>query len=265
MSEHNNLNVDMNEDDATSSAPIQENTTSDTVTTSSEEADTQSVCSALRDLADHLEMAKAPLFHPDEVLVPREETAELIRGLAELCTEEAIGDPSEDDELLDSLAASRPSDHYKPLELVRKRASEMMEDAQKHANMIIEDARTLQAQMIDEAEAKIQERYDDLDRDIAARMSVTREESDKRLATARRELTASRQKSMEILEDYKNRAAEDYEGYWERAERTVLVSLQRSESILHKACDLYERELDVIRKDLHTLKTIIKDLKQFEP
>ena len=224
-----------------------------------------STCRALRQLADHLEESKSPLFHPDQVLVPRAETLELIRGLAELCMEETLGDPSEDDELLDSLAATRSQGRFRPLELVRNRAATIMREASERADATIKDAQTLSSKLIQDTEEKIKERYDELDRDIAARMDLTREESSKRLSEARQALTQARQEAVEILEAHRERAEHDYEGYWERAERTVLVSYERSASILSVACELYERELNVIRKDLEELNTILHDLKLKRP
>lgn len=229
-------------------------------------AEHNSICQDLHDLQKHLEEANSPMFHKNEVLVPREKTLRLIRSLTVLCdVDPSYIDGASEDLLIDRLACDPGNGEYEPLKRARCRAQTIIQNASKQAETIITDAKVLATQLLTETEAEIKEKYDDADLQIAVRMDTAKEESSKKLNEARSELTASRQHSVEILSKYLEKAEIDYQGYWERAENTVMASLEQSESILTKAADIYRKELEVIRQDRDELSEILDHLKRYRP
>lgn len=229
-------------------------------------AEHNSICQDLHDLQKHLEEANSPMFHKNEVLVPREKTLRLIRSLTVLCdVDPSYIDGASEDLLIDRLACDPGNGEYEPLKRARCRAQTIIQNASKQAETIITDAKVLATQLLAETEAEIKEKYDDADLQIAVRMDTVKEESSKKLNEARSELTASRQHSVEILSKYLEKAEIDYQGYWERAENTVMASLEQSESILTKAADIYRKELEVIRQDRDELSEILDHLKRYRP
>lgn len=229
-------------------------------------AEHNSICQDLHDLQKHLEEANSPMFHKNEVLVPREKTLRLIRSLTVLCdVDPSFIDGASEDLLIDRLACDPGNGEYEPLKRARCRAQTIIQNASKQAETIITDAKVLATQLLAETEAEIKEKYDDADLQIAVRMDTAKEESSKKLNEARSELTASRQHSVEILSKYLEKAEIDYQGYWERAENTVMASLEQSESILTKAADIYRKELEVIRQDRDELSEILDHLKRYRP
>lgn len=229
-------------------------------------AEHNSICQDLHDLQKHLEEANSPMFHKNEVLVPREKTLRLIRSLTVLCdVDPSYIDGASEDLLIDRLACDPGNGEYEPLKRARCRAQTIIQNASKQAEIIITDAKVLATQLLAETEAEIKEKYDDADLQIAVRMDTAKEESSKKLNEARSELTASRQHSVEILSKYLEKAEIDYQGYWERAENTVMASLEQSESILTKAADIYRKELEVIRQDRDELSEILDHLKRYRP
>ncbi len=229
-------------------------------------AEHNSICQDLHDLQKHLEEANSPMFHKNEVLVPREKTLRLIRSLTVLCdVAPSYIDGASEDLLIDRLACDPGNGEYEPLKRARCRAQTIIQNASKQAETIITDAKVLATQLLAETEAEIKEKYDAADLQIAVRMDTAKEESSKKLNEARSELTASRQHSVEILSKYLEKAEIDYQGYWERAENTVMASLEQSESILTKAADIYRKELEVIRQDRDELSEILDHLKRYRP
>lgn len=229
-------------------------------------AEHNSICQDLHDLQKHLEEASSPMFHKNEVLVPREKTLRLIRSLTILCdVDPSYIDGASEDLLIDRLACDPGNGEYEPLKRARCRAQTIIQNASKQAETIITDAKVLATQLLAETEAEIKEKYDDADLQIAARMDTAKEESSKKLNEARSELTSSRQHSVEILSKYLEKAEIDYQGYWERAENTVMASLEQSESILTKAAEIYRKELEVIRQDRDELSEILDHLKRYRP
>lgn len=219
-------------------------------------------CDELRALEALLVEGKSPLFHNKEVLVPRDETLRLISGLTALCT---AGEEDGEDDLFDRLVSSDHDEDvdYKPLYRVKDRAKTIIDDAMRQADIIVGDAKVLSNKLLQHTESSIQEKYDLADEEIAVRLNTTKEESAKRLTEARDELTASRKQSVDILNLYMNKAEDDYQGYWERAEQTLMASLSKSEAVLSKACDIYERELAVIREDLQTIENVLEELSRY--
>lgn len=229
-------------------------------------AEHNSICQDLHELQKHLEEAASPMFHKNEVLVPREKTLRLIRSLTVLCdVDPSYIDGASEDLLIDRLACDPGNGEYEPLKRARCRAQTIIQNASKQAETIITDAKVLATQLLAETEAEIKEKYDDADLQIAVRMDTAKEESSKKLNEARSELTTSRQHSVEILSKYLEKAEIDYQGYWERAENTVMASLEQSESILTKAADIYRKELEVIRQDRDELSEILEHLKRYRP
>ena len=57
-----------------------------------------------------------------------------------------------------------------------------------------------------------------------------------------------------------DKAEDDYQGYWERAEQTLFAAMLKSESVLSKGCEIYERELAVIREDIESIEDILEKL-----
>lgn len=228
-------------------------------------AQRNSICEDLHDLQKHLEEARSPMMHRTEVLVPREKTLRLIRSLTAICdVDPSYIDGASEDMLIDRLACEHGEDDYEPLKRARCRAQTIIENATKQAQTIIGDAKVLATQLLAETEAEIKEKYDDADMQIAVRMDTAKEESSKKLNEARSELTTSRQHSVEILSKYLEKAEIDYQGYWERAENTVMASLEQSESILMKAAEIYRKELEVIRQDRDELSEILDHLKRYK-
>lgn len=223
-----------------------------------------SICQGLAELQKQLEEGKAPMFHKDEVLVNREQTLALIRSLTNICNADASYIDCAEDALVDVLVSDDTAeDSYKPLERARKRARTIITNAQSQADDIIRDARVLSGQLLAEAESEIREKYDDADEAISARMTTAREESSKKLNEARSQLTSSRQRSVEILNKYMEKAESDYEGYWTRAEHTVIGALKQSDQILEKAEKIYGRELEFIRQDKQELESILEKLRDY--
>ena len=223
-----------------------------------------SVYDDLMELQKYLEEARSPMMHKTEVLVPREKTLRLIRSLT------ALGevDPSyiegvAEDKLIDHIVSEHSGEEYEPLKRAHQRAQTIIQTATKQADIIISDAKTLSMQLLSQTESEIKEKYDDADVEIAVRMNTTKEESSKKLNQARSELTSSRQHSVEILNKYLEKAESDYQGYWERAENTMMASLEQSESFLAKAENIYAKELAVIRQDKEELEEILEHLKRY--
>lgn len=225
----------------------------------------QSICDDLYHLQTLLEDSRSPFMHKTEVLVPREKTLRLIRSLTAICeVDPSYIDSASEDKLIDKLVSEHTEDDYKPLERARSRAQAILQDAARQADTIISDAKTLARQLLAETQAEIQEKFDAADEQIAVRMTTTKEESTKKLNQARTELTTSRQRSVEILSKYLEKAENDYQGYWERAEHTVIASLEQSESILAKAADIYRKELLAIHQDKEELDEILEHLKKYK-
>lgn len=225
----------------------------------------QSICDDLYHLQTLLEDGRSPFMHKTEVLVPREKTLRLIRSLTAICeVDPSYIDSASEDKLIDKLVSEHTEDDYKPLERARSRAQAILQDATRQADTIISDAKTLARQLLAETQAEIQEKFDAADEQIAVRMTTTKEESTKKLNQARTELTTSRQRSVEILSKYLEKAENDYQGYWERAEHTVIASLEQSESILAKAADIYRKELLAIHQDKEELDEILEHLKKYK-
>lgn len=228
-------------------------------------AQRNSICEDLHELQQHLTEARSPMLHKGEVLVPREKTLRLIRSLTAICdVNPAYIDGASEDMLIDHLTCDHSEGDYEPLKRARCRAQTIIQNATKQAETIITDAKVLATQLLAETEAEIKEKYDDADMQIAVRMDTAKEESSKKLNEARSELTASRQHSVEILSKYLEKAEIDYQGYWERAENTVMASLEQSESILLKAAEIYRKELEVIRQDRDELNEILEHLKRYK-
>lgn len=223
-----------------------------------------SVYDDLMELQNYLEEARSPMMHKTEVLVPREKTLRLIRSLTALGEVDPsyIGGVAED-QLIDHIVSEHSGEQYEPLKRAHQRAQTIIQTATKQADTIVGDAKTLATQLLAQTESEIKEKYDDADVEIAVRMNTTKEESSKKLNQARSELTLSRQHSVEILNKYLEKAESDYQGYWERAENTMMASLEQSESFLAKAEDIYAKELDVIRQDKEELEEILEHLKRY--
>ena len=223
-----------------------------------------SICDDLRELERHLEEAKSPMLHKTEVLVPREKTLRLISSLTAICdvNPDYLEGAAEEDFLIDRLVSGHSKDDYKPLERAYNRAQAIIADATQKADIIVSDAKTLSAQILAETETEIKSKYDEADERIALHLTTAKTESSKKLSEARSELTTSRQRSVEILSKYLEKAESDYQGYWERAEHTVMASLEQSESILAKAEDIYKKELDVIKQDREEIEEILESLKR---
>ncbi|MDO4280683.1 MAG: hypothetical protein Q4C56_03545 [Peptococcaceae bacterium] len=224
-----------------------------------------SICDDLYQLQSILEEAKSPMFHKTEVLVPREKTLRLVRSLTAICeVDPSYIDGGAEDKLVDRLVSEHSDEDYEPLKRARNRAQSIIKNATDHADTIVNDAKILATQLLTETEAEIKEKYDAADDRISLRMTTAKEESSKKLNQAREELTISRQRSVEILSKYLEKAEDDYQGYWERAENTVVASLEQSESILKKAEEIYQRELDAIRQDRDELDEILEHLKRYK-
>lgn len=222
----------------------------------------RSICDELHQLESLLLNGKSPILHKNEVLVPRDATLTLIQSLTAVCDVDASYlDCAADDTLIDDLISiNSVGEAYRPLERARERSRTIISEAMKQADLIINDAKTLSAQLLAEAEGEIKEKFDAADEQINVRMSTAKEESSKKLNEARSELTVSRQRSVEILSKYLEKAEDDYQGYWERAEQTVLASLKKSESILTKAAEIYRKELDAIKEDREEINHILEEL-----
>lgn len=219
-----------------------------------------STCEELRHLADELENGPAPLLKKDHVVIERRPALELINGLTALC--EARPGEDFEDELFDALAASdhEGSSDFKPMYRVKSRAQTIIDEAMAQADLIVNDARLLSNQLLRDTDAKIQSKYNQADDEIEARIETAKEASIKNLTEAREELTASRKQSVDILNLYMDKAEDDYQGYWERAEQTLFAAMLKSESVLSKGCEIYERELAVIREDIESIEDILEKL-----
>lgn len=218
----------------------------------------------LRDLEEALQEGRAPLMKPDHVTIPRDDALELVQTLIGYCEE---GGVSVDDALIDRLSSD---DHqgdtdYMPLRRVKQRARVIIGDATVQAEHILADARTLAARLLQETEDKVKERYDEAEKEINVRLSSTNEVSAKRLNESRDELITSRQRAVDILNRYMDKAEEDYQGYWERAEKSLIVSLEKSDTAYAKVADTFERELKVIHEDIETIDDILEELKLNRP
>jgi hypothetical protein len=223
-----------------------------------------SICQGLADLEKQLEEGKSPAFHKNEVLVDREKTLALIRSLTNICNADPAYIDYAEDALVDVLVTDDGAeDTYKPLERARKRARTIITNAQSQADDIIRDARVLSGQLLAETESEIKSRYDEADQAISVRMTTAKEESSKKLNEARGRLTSSRQRSVEILNKYMEKAESDYEGYWTRAEHTVIGALRQSDQILAKAEKIYGKELEFIRQDKEELEDILERLQNY--
>lgn len=227
----------------------------------------RSICDELHQLETLLTDARSPIFHKDEVLVPRASTLALIQSLTAVCDVDASYlDSAADDTLIDDLISiNSVGEAYRPLERARERSRTIISEAMKQADLIVTDAKTLSAQLLAEADAEIKEKFDAADEQINVRMSTAKEESSKKLKEARTELTVSRQRSVEILSKYLEKAEDDYQGYWERAEQTVMASLKKSESILTKAAEIYRREIEAIQEDREEINRILEELSVKRP
>lgn len=232
-----------------------------------QEAATEAVPSLydrLQDLADELTEGRAPLLQKDHVIIHREDALDLVETLIAYCEE---GGVRVDDALIDRLSSdTHPGDtDYMPLRRVKQRARIILGDATVQAEHILNDARTLAARLLQETEEKIEARYDEAEQEINVRLSSTNEVSAKRLNESRDELIHSRQRAVDILNRYMDKAEEDYQGYWERAEKSLIVSLQKSDTAYAKVAEIFERELRVIGEDIETINSILEDLKLNRP
>ncbi len=218
----------------------------------------------LQDLADELVDGRAPLLQKDHVIIHRDDALDLIETLIGYCEE---GGVSVDDALIDRLSsdAHQGDTDYMPLRRVKQRARVIIGDATVQAEHILDDARTLAARLLQETEDKIEARYDEAEQEINVRLSSTNEVSAKRLNESRDELISSRQRAVDILNRYMDKAEEDYQGYWERAEKSLIVSLQKSDTAYGKVAETFERELKVIREDIETIDSILEELKLNRP
>lgn len=225
----------------------------------------RSTCEELRQLETQLREGKSPWRQEKNVIIERKPALQLIQGLTALCDSKA-GDGFED-ELFDTLASSSHLEEgdFKPMYRVKSRAKGILEDASRQADDILNDARILSNKLLRDTDAKIQEKYDQADMEIEQRISSSKEASVKHLTEAREELTASRKQSVDILNMYLNKAEDDYQGYWERAEQTLMASLWRSDQVLEKAVDIYKKELLAIGEDLQVLREILEDLSRRRP
>lgn len=224
-----------------------------------------STCEELRLLEAQLRDGKSPFLQDKNVIIERKPALQLIQGLTALCDSQA-GDGFED-ELFDSLASSSHIDEadFKPMYRVKNRAKAILDDATRQAENIMNDARVVSNKLLRDTDAKIQEKYDQADIEIEYRLTSSKEESVKRLTEARQELTASRKQSVDILNLYMDKAEDDYQGYWERAEQTLFASLLRSDQVLAKAEEIYRKELLAIGEDLDVLRKVLEDLERMRP
>ena len=85
------------------------------------------------------------------------------------------------------------------------------------------------------------------------------------MTEARSALTQSRQQAVDIINRYMDKAEDDYQGYWVRAEKTLQAALDKSDVTLGKVADVFERELEVIAEDLQTIDGILEELKMNRP
>ena len=120
-------------------------------------------------------------------------------------------------------------------------------------------------QLLQDTEDQIKARYDEVDTDIKNKLDGAQILSEKRLTEARSALTQSRQQAVDIINRYMDKAEDDYQGYWVRAEKTLQAALDKSDVTLGKVADVFERELEVIAEDLQTIDGILEELKMNRP
>lgn len=214
-------------------------------------------------LADELIDAPSPLLRKDSVIIDRASTLALVEELLAYCESEG---PAADDNLMDALTADGHQDEtYKPLRRVKARAQVVIAEATVQADHIVNDARVLSRQLLQDTEEQIKARYDEVDADIKSKLDGAQILSQQRLTEARTALTSSRQQAVDILNRYMDKAEDDYQGYWVRAEKTLQAALEQSDLVLAKVTDIFEREMDVIGKDLQTIDDILEELKMNRP
>lgn len=224
----------------------------------------ESLYDQLKALADEIENGSSPLFRKESVIIPREKSLDLIANLLDYCEEGGI---RMDDFLIDRLASDshRGDSDYMPLRRVKQRAEVILGNASVQAETIVKDARILASKLLHETEVKIKARYDEVESDINERINSSKDATTKQLLEARDEVTTSRQQAVDILNTYMEKAEEDYQGYWERAEQTLQAAFQKADTILEKAADIYQRELDVLKEDLATIDGILEELRLNRP
>ncbi|MFP5522123.1 hypothetical protein [Peptococcus simiae] len=214
-------------------------------------------------LADELIDAPSPLLRKDSVIIDRASTLALVEELLAYCESEG---PAADDNLMDALTADGHNDEtYKPLRRVKARAQVVIAEATVQADNIVNDARVLSKELLQDTEEQIKARYDEVDADIKSKLDGAQILSQQRLTEARTALTSSRQQAVDILNRYMDKAEDDYQGYWVRAEKTLQAALEQSDLVLAKVTDIFEREMDVISKDLQTIDDILEELQMNRP
>ncbi|MFP5527625.1 hypothetical protein ACLGL1_03970 [Peptococcus simiae] len=214
-------------------------------------------------LADELIEAPSPLLRKDSVIIDRASTLALVEELLAYCESEG---PAADDNLMDALTADGHNDEtYKPLRRVKARAQVVIAEATVQADHIVNDARVLSKELLQDTEEQIKARYDEVDADIKSKLDGAQILSQQRLTEARTALTSSRQQAVNILNRYMDKAEDDYQGYWVRAEQTLQAALEQSDLVLAKVTDIFEREMDVIGKDLQTIDDILEELQMNRP
>lgn len=217
-------------------------------------------------LAEDLRTGKSPLFRENQVILDRERHLALLDHLLGLCADERIYGISPEDALVDVLASDgHDSMADAPMRRVKERARVILGDATVQAETILGDARALASQLLSEAEEKISKRYEEAEADLDQLIANNKEASRNHLMDARAELSASRKQAVDILNKYMEKAEEDYQGYWERAEKTLLVSYEKSDRALEKGAEIFEKELALVKMDMETLEEIITDLKNKRP
>ena len=253
-----------NEDD-TQKESISSDTDEKAIT--GEENEMMNTCEALRALKIHLMSAPTPLLKKDYVMVHRNDTLALVDTLVSLCNENPFEDAILGDGLLNKLSGSGNEETAgeEPLSLVKNRVQTILNGAMAQADLILNDAKILSHQLLSNTEKKIQARYDEAEKEISSRIALTREESNKKLTEAKDSLNQARQQSEEILKKYLDKAEDDYQGYWERAEKHLEASHEKSLSILNRALDIYNKELNAIREDMMTLDDILRELSMNRP
>lgn len=225
-----------------------------------------SICKELHELQNHLETANSPLFHKDEVLVNREATLTLVRALTAICAvDSSYFDSASEDALVDCLVGTDNKQTYKPLAKARDRARKIIKDAERQGNQIIKDARILAAQVLSETNTEIQEKIAMAEKEVNERLETAKVESSKRLQEGLDELSRYKQQSREILTASLAKAEEDFEGYWVRADNTVINALNTADSVLGKAADIYKKELEFIHEDKEEIERILEQLRLSRP
>lgn len=213
-------------------------------------------------LANDLRDGKSPIFRENQVIIEREAHLAFLEHLLALCQDEQIYGIMPEDALVDLLSADGHDDPGDtPMRRVKERARVILGDATVQAETMLGDARALAQQLYNEAEEHISKRYKEAEADLDQLIANNKEASRNHLMDARAELTASRKQAVDILNKYMDKAEEDYQGYWERAEKTLLVSYEKSDRVFEKSVEVFEKELTMLQDDIETLKDILSELK----